>query len=333
MVAVMVIIGGYFIGHLLGREVVLKILCAGSLTLPLEEIAEEFEELHSGIRVAIEPSGSVICIRKVVELGKEVDVVAVSDHGLIPKMMMLDHADWYLIFAKNQMVLAFTNISRYAVEINSTNWYELLRKPEVKWGFSNPNLDPCGYRTLMVIQLAELHCKDFTLFDDLILENTAITVSEKDGNYTIRVPEDLAPNTPRIMVRDKEVDLISMLEEGGLDYAFEYRSIAVQHHLSYINLSSAIDLSDLERAETYRIVQVVLSSGDVMVGAPITYGVTIPRNAPNRQLAEEFVKLIINDFGRGIFSKIGQPHLSPAIANDLEALPLTLRQYCIGGSS
>jgi tetratricopeptide (TPR) repeat protein len=50
---------------------------------------------------------------------------------------------------------------------------EILQKPDVVWGHSSPDLDPCGYRTLMVLQLAEkyyiqgrdlnsVHYKDLT---------------------------------------------------------------------------------------------------------------------------------------------------------------------------
>ncbi|MCD6264283.1 tungstate ABC transporter substrate-binding protein WtpA, partial [Candidatus Bathyarchaeota archaeon] len=276
---------GLFLGPLSRRGVVLRVFCAGSLTLPLEEIKGEFERQHQDVRVEIEPSGSVVCVRKVVEVGKAADVVAVADHRLIPAMMMPEHADWYIVFATNQMVLAYSNSSRHSGEINSTNWYEVLRDTEVRWGFSNPNIDPCGYRALMVIQLAEWLYNDSSIFDDLILENTAITVSEGVGRCSILVPEDLEPNSKRVTVRDKSVDLLPLLEvEGqrGLDYAFEYLSVAVQHHLNYVVLPPAIDLSDLSRAEEYGRVVVTLASGENIMGAPITYGVTIPKNAPNR---------------------------------------------------
>ena len=334
MVAVLVITGLYLFNPFQSREVVLKVFCAGSLTIPMEEIGERLQELHSGITVEIEPSGSVVCIRKVIEQDKLADVVAVSDHRLISTMMFSEHADWYLIFATNQMVLAYTNNSLYSEEVNSTNWYEVLRNPEVKWGFSNPNLDPCGYRSLMVLQLAELFYNDTEIFDDLILDNTAITVSEEGGNYTIMVPEILHPNTARVTVREKSVELVSMLElEGGLDYAFEYLSVAVQHNLSYVMLPPAIDLSDLDYAETYGRVRVVLSSEDVMIGSPITYGVTIPKDAPNQRQAEEFVELMINDFGTEVFSSLGQPPRSPAVTDDLDSLPDRLKDYSVEGAS
>ncbi|RJS90505.1 tungstate ABC transporter substrate-binding protein WtpA [Candidatus Bathyarchaeota archaeon] len=319
---------GLFLGPLSRRGVVLRVFCAGSLTLPLEEIKGEFERQHQDVRVEIEPSGSVACVRKVVEVGKAADVVAVADHRLIPTMMMPEHADWYIVFATNQMVLAYSNSSRHAGEVNSINWYEVLRDPEVRWGFSNPNIDPCGYRALMVIQLAEWLYNDSSIFDDLIIENTAIKASEEGGRCSILVLKDLEPNSKRVTVRDKSVDLLSLLEEGGLDYAFEYLSVAVQHNLNYVVLPPAIDLSDLSRAEEYGRVVVTLASGENIMGAPITYGVTIPKNAPNRDLAEEFIEFLIGDPGREVFSRLGQPSLSPAVASDLEALPPSLRPYC-----
>ena len=85
------------------------------------------------------------------------------------------------------------------------------------FGFSNPNLDPCGYRSLMVMQLAELYYNDSKIFDDLVLNNTAITISEDaDGTFLMTVPEDPKPNTEKVNIRPKSVELVALVEEVGL---------------------------------------------------------------------------------------------------------------------
>lgn len=61
--------------------------------------------------------------------------------------------------------LCFTEKSKYAKEINADNWYPVLQRNGVTYGRSDPDLDPCGYRTLMVWQLAEKHYNMPGLFD------------------------------------------------------------------------------------------------------------------------------------------------------------------------
>lgn len=293
-----------------GGTETLKIFHAGSLSVPLEEAEKEFERTHQGIDVQRESYGSAEAIRQITEVGKRAEVLASADYQLIPDMMYDEHADWFIMFATNDMVLAYNSKkSRYADEINAENWYDILRKPDVTLGFSNPNLDPCGYRSLMVCQLAELYYDDHEILDDLILANTAISV-EEDGSL-IRVPENLEPNTRKVTIKPKEVELTALVEMGGLDYYYIYRSVAVQHNLSFVDLPEEIDLSSVEHEDTYRGVKVESYDGNVNTGTPIVYGITVPKNAENPELGLEFLRFIISEEGQSIFARNGQPPIVP----------------------
>ena len=120
----------------------LTVLHAGSLKIPFAELEAKFEAEHPGIDVQCEAAGSAATIKKVTELNKEADVVASADYSLIPSMMYPEYADWYAQFARNQIVLAYTDDSTYADEIDGENWYEVLRRDDVRFGFSNPNDEP-----------------------------------------------------------------------------------------------------------------------------------------------------------------------------------------------
>ncbi len=309
------------------ESVTLKIFHAGSLTVPFEEIEARFEEDFPNVDVQLEPAGSVQCVQKVTELGEVADIVASADYSLIPNMMISEYAEWYIIFAKNEMTVAFTDASNYADDITADNWYEILSREDVKWGFSNPNLDPCGYRTPMVIQLAELHYGSDTIFETLVIDNTDITVSEDGDTFIIDSNiEDLNPNTDKISIRDKSVELVSMVQSGGLDYAFEYSSVAKQHDLDYLDLPAQIDLSELQYSDTYNRVKVEKTSG-ISTGKPIVYGITIPSNAEHPDIAADFIMYLISEQGQQTFVDLGQPPISPPLINDLEKAPESLKEY------
>jgi molybdate/tungstate transport system substrate-binding protein len=314
------------------QKTVLKVFCAGSLTLPFEDIESQFEADNPNVDVQLEPAGSVACVQKITETGEECDVLASADYTLIPSMMMTsdsNYTDWYIIFAVNRMTIAYTDDSNYADEINSTNWYEIFRRSDVKWGFSDPNLDPCGYRSPMVIQLAEFEYGDDMIFEDLIEDNSDITVSEVDGIYTIDANmTDLNPNTDRLMIREKSVDLVTFVQEGGLDYAFEYSSVAEQHGLNYLELPETIDLSSENYKNLYKTVKIQKTT-TTSTGKPIVYGLTIPNNAPNPTLAAEFIKYIINESGQATLSNSGQPPVVPATTNDIDKIPESLKTYVV----
>ncbi|WFO76373.1 tungstate ABC transporter substrate-binding protein WtpA [Desulfurococcaceae archaeon MEX13E-LK6-19] len=301
----------------MGEEKTLKIFCAGSLRIPLQKLAAIYEKEY-GVKVHIEASGSVEAVRKITDLGKTADVLAVADYTLIKKYMIPDYASWYVVFATNEVVLAFTNTSKYADELREhpDKWYEILAREDVKWGFSDPNKDPCGYRSVAVIVLASMYYNDPSILG-LITNKTNIKVEISNNTAIVTVPANLQVYADDLMIRPKSVDLISLLESGVLDYAFEYKSVAVQHNLSYIELPKEINLSDPSLEQVYNRVTVKILVGtdderSILIKT-ITYGATIPLNAENRDLAIKFIKLLLSDTGREIFNSLGQPFLEKPI--------------------
>jgi molybdate/tungstate transport system substrate-binding protein len=41
-------------------------------------------------------------------------------------------------------------------------------------------------------------------------------------------------------IRPKEVDLVALIESNAIDYMFQYKSVAIQHGLKYIELPKMI---------------------------------------------------------------------------------------------
>jgi len=290
----------------------LRIFHAGSLSVPMEQIAKAFTAYHPGVRIERESGGSRTVIRRVTELGKEADVVASADYHLIPQMMYPDFADWTIRFARNRMVIAYTEHSKYASEINGENWYEILLRPDVRFGHADPDADPCGYRTLMLWQLAEKYY-------------------QQPGLY-----EKLDEASPPENTRPKSVELLALLESGELDYAFQYQSVAVQHNFKYVSLPERIDLSNTDYADFYAQAVVTLTgkTPGTMVevkGEPIVYGMTIPKNAPHPKLAQAFVAFLLGPEGRAIMKQNGQLPIVPVIVDGLDRLPDCLGVHAVSG--
>lgn len=285
----------------------LPIFNAGSLTIPFAQISEDFNKLHPEVEILAEGAGSATTIRKVTELGKECGVIASADYLLIPELMFTEYADWYMIFASNQMCLAYTDQSQFADETDGDNWYEILQREGVTYGRSDPDQDPCGYRTLMVWQLAEDCYNQSGIYDKLY---------EAEGD----------------LMRPKSVALIALLESGDLDYAFEYSSVAKQHNLKYVELPAEINLSDVNFEDFYAQAEVEIAGKEpgekiVMMGKPIVYGVTIPRNFPHQELAIAWVDFLLSEQGMDIIEANYQTPIIPAKTNDASKLPGELRKY------
>ena len=286
----------------------LIIFHAGSLSVPMKEIAAAFKKNYHGVNVLLEPAGSVECTRKITDLKRPCDIIASSDYKVIDKMLVPQYADWNIQFASNEMCIVYTEKSRYREIINANNWYGILQKSDVAFGRADPNSDPCGYRSVMTMQLAEQYYKKPGLVS---------TLTEKDQNY----------------IRPKEVDLLALLETNSVDYIFLYRSVAVQHQLQYLVLPDQINLKNPEFNDLYAGASVAIN-GKVpgekvnMTGEAMVYGVTMLKDAPNKIAALKFLEFLLSpDKGMKIMIRNGQPSVIPMPNPKYDILPRSLKLF------
>ena len=110
-------------GNLNGELIIFH---AGSLTVPVDELASAFQELNPRVTINAEAAGSRTTARKVSELNRETDLVMSADFQVIESLLIPEFATWNILFARNSMVITFTEKAKYADEITSDNWYQIL---------------------------------------------------------------------------------------------------------------------------------------------------------------------------------------------------------------
>jgi molybdate/tungstate transport system substrate-binding protein len=286
----------------------IRVLHAGSLSIPFKEMAQAFMEKYPQYNVLLEAHGSRTCARQITDLKRQVEVMASADSAVIRNLLMPEYAGFCIDFTTNEMVIMYTPKSRYADAIHADNWYKILLKPGVQYGHSDPNADPCGYRAVLTWQLAEKHYKIENLYKQLI---------EK---------------MPEKNIRPKEVDLIALLEAGELDYIFIYRSVAEQHHARHVILPDEINLKSVEWAEFYQTASVKITGkkpGEWIKkhGAPMVYGITMPKNAPDPEAGIQFISFVLGKEGQEIMKRNGQPEMIPPHVDNREKLPPALKKF------
>jgi len=287
----------------------LVVFHAGSLAVPFKEIAREFMLEHPGVNVLLESAGSIASARKITDLHRPCDILASADYTVIDNMLIPTYTDWEIRFASNEMAIVFNQQSAKGNDISAENWIDLLLDPAIRYGRSDPNSDPCGYRTVMTYQLAE-HVYDKPGLEQLLLQ--------KDQRY----------------IRPKEVDLIALLESQTIDYIFIYKSIALQHGLKFLSLPGEINLGNPSFDSLYATASVEINGkkpGEKIIvhGESMIYGVTILRDAPNREAAIAFLRFLLDpEKGMKILSQNGQPSVIPMKAPGYQFVPASLKPYC-----
>ncbi len=289
------------------KPVEIIVFHAGSLSVPFKQIAQEYEKKNPGIKILLESAGSLVCARKITELKKPCDIIASSDYFVINELLIPDYASWSIRFATNEIVISFTEKSKYSKEIKSDNWMDILQRKDVIYGRSDPDSDPCGYRTIFTLMLAEEYYNKPGLTNNMVSKN-------------------------KEYIRPKEVDLVALLESDAIDYMFQYKSVALQHGLKYIELPKEVNLSDPLKNEIYKSVSIDVagsSPGTKMkvTGDYINYSITVLDMAPQKEEAVNFLEFLISDEGLGIFKKNGQEPIIPFSTEQPEKLPAKLLKH------
>jgi molybdate/tungstate transport system substrate-binding protein len=306
----------------------------GSPSPAIEAAQKVFEAKHPDVKVLREKGDALPNMRKVTDLGKHGDLVYTDDYSIIPPVMFPKYADSWIRYAHDEMTIAYAANSKFAKEINADNWFEILQRPDVKWGIADPNAGPDGYFSLGQIMLSNLHYKNNTIFQKLVADNTAITATESGGRYTINCPENLNPKSPRVIVRPDPEKLYPMILAGEIDYAFGYMGSVIGEGpagIKTIDLPPQVDLSDVSMVSSmYNKVTINMFSDKpdrkitITLGAKAN-GLTMPLNADNKEGAAEFLEIFLGPVGQAALKGVHITPLTPAETNDLTKVPELLR--------
>lgn len=275
------------------------------MAAPLTQIAGGFEAAHPNVTVSIESSGSMAAIRKITDLGRPADLLFSADAWLLEEHVLGQHADWYLVFASNELSLVYKAGSKFAGEVTAENWPDLLLREEVHFARCDPLTAPCGYRAVQLFKLAESFYHREGLADALI---------SKDDNF----------------IRSQEPDLLALIETGAVDAAFMYASAIAQHDgLAMIHLPDEINFGNPAFAENYATVDAEIAGnkpGETVrvSGRPSIYAVTIPIGAANAGDAVAFLQTLTAETGTTILKNNGMRIVAATIVGDAPAPVLEL---------
>ncbi|MCX6261164.1 MAG: tungstate ABC transporter substrate-binding protein WtpA, partial [Bacteroidia bacterium] len=290
-----------------GKQHTIIIFHAGSLSVPFKQLANEYEKRNPGTKILMEPAGSLVCARKITELKKPCDIIASADYLVIDELIVPQYASWSIRFATNEIVIAFQEKSKYSSEIDSSNWMDVLLRDDVTYARSDPDSDPCGYRSVITFKLAEKY---------YIMPGLANKLTSKNKDF----------------IRPKEVDLVALVEVNAVDYMFQYKSVAIQHGLKYIKLPDYINLGDPAKNEVYNSVSLDVTGstpGSKMTvkGDYINYSLSVLSGAVNKDDAVDFVSFLLSSEGMEIFRKNGQDPIVPFSTEQPEMIPEKLKKY------
>ena len=126
---------------------------------------------------------------------------------------------WYVTFAQSPLVIGYNASSRFAADLKTKPWYEVLQEPGIRIGRTDPKLDPKGRLTVDLLQKASQIYK----LPDL-------------SQQVLGAPENPAQVFP-------EENLVGRLQSGQLDIGFFYSTETADLNIPAIKLPPETTLS------------------------------------------------------------------------------------------
>ncbi|SJZ89369.1 extracellular solute-binding protein [Selenihalanaerobacter shriftii] len=292
----------------------LKEIYAGSLLNVMENRVNPALEKHLNIKIIGEGHGSVSGARMINEGLRYPDIYLSADPTVNEQLLIGDENDnlinWYLSFLSNELVITYSSDNNFKADIKKVKsgkkvWYELLLNKGFRLGRTDPNLDPKGYRTLFMFDLAAKYYNEKNLRERVL-------------------------NTNKQKLIFPETELMAMLETGQLDAAVTYKNEAIERDLSYISLPDQVNLSNPEFADLYSQVSYKTDQGEVFQGRPILYTITILNEVENNFEVIKAVEYVLSQEGRKLFKKNGFNLVPVQFRGEKEKIPVKLQKYIEG---
>ena len=289
-----------------------SVLYAGSLVYIMEKKVGPAFDQATGYTYQGEGKGSTALATEIKGKLRTPDVFISADprvNTTLEGAANGNYVSWYLTLAKTQLVIGYSPKSKYAADFkaaaNGTKpWYQVLEEPGVRIGRTDPKLDPKGYSTLFMFQLAEKYYNQPGLSQKIL---------GSDENTSQIFPEE---------------ELVAHLGAGQLDAGIFYLNEVKQQNLPYISLPSQINLGDPSMASAYAQASWTNpKTGKTTKGAPIVYTITIPSTSKNKAGAIAFVNFLLSSQGQGILSGNGVLSTPVTASGNKADIPQQLQQY------
>ena len=259
-----------------------SVMYAASLIKTFEDTLGPAFQNETGYIYEGEARGSVQVANMIIDGLRTPDIFVSA--GTVPIMKLMNSttpfADWLVKFGSAEMVIAYSPNSRFFNDLEKARtgevpWYQVLSQQDLKFGRTDPELDPKGYYMIITAELANLHYNDSSIKQRILGD---------DRNTKQIFPEEI---------------LKTILEQGQLDAVAAYKHEAVARGLPYITLPPQINLADPMFSEFYRNGSYTLGNdGQTVNGEPIYFSFTIPTTVKNLDGATAFGDYILSTSGK-----------------------------------
>ena len=279
-----------------------------ALTNVMEDWVGPAFQRATGYRFLGEPGGSLAIANLIKDRIKFPDVLVSSDPSADVALSGRPngrYVSWWVNFGRSQLVLAWNPGSVFAPSFTQAKEQlvtpeSVLELPGLRLCRADPNLDPEGYQALFAFQL------DQARTGEAGLERAVLGPEGATGQV---FPQET---------------LGARLQSGACDAGIFYEVEALSHALAFLNLSPQINLGDPAQSGAYARASYRTADGLRVVGAPITFTITIPSTTIDGTGAVAFVAFLLGPIGQRLLTEQGMAPIPATAGGDAHRVPARL---------
>ena len=217
----------------------------------------------------------------------------------------------YVQYAGTSMVVAYNPKSKYASQFAAlasgkeplSNLFTLMEQPGFKLGRTDPNVDPQGRDFIFMLELAQSY-----------YHLPADTVTKILGGPLA------SPSSSEIF---NEASLDATLQSGQLDASSAFITQAIELHLPYIKLPTAINFGSAADAALYKKASITITGGKTKHGSPQVIDITLIGTPTPAAVA--FVQYTLSKTGLAQYKQGGFTLLTPTAYGSPGTLPAPIK--------
>jgi molybdate/tungstate transport system substrate-binding protein len=253
------------------REI--KVIYPENIQFLMEKFKNGFEKQNPGANIILQKGAGPDQVQQLYSGKETADILVLSDDRLVKSSVQTMYQSTPIDFMSDEIAIIAGKNAKYFDELTLRYWNTFLLRPDVKVGIADAAKSYAAIRVPLVWKLAETWVHQMSLYETL---------------------------TAKTKTTEPQSSIISALQSGNLDYAFDYATQGKQNGLRVFRLLKYYNLGDPTLENVYKSAVIETDEKKLLHGEPIIYSIGALKKSKNQTAAQALIEYVSGNEGRAI---------------------------------
>jgi molybdate/tungstate transport system substrate-binding protein len=251
----------------------IKVIYPENIQFLMEKFKNGFEKQNPGANIILQKGAGPDQVQQLYSGKETADILVLSDDRLVKSSVQTMYQSTPIDFMSDEIAIIAGKNAKYFDELTLRYWNTFLLRPDVKVGIADAAKSYAAIRVPLVWKLAETWVHQMSLYETL---------------------------TAKTKTTETQSSIISALQSGNLDYAFDYATQGKQNGLRVFRLLKYYNLGDPTLENVYKSAVIETDEKKLLHGEPIIYSIGALKKSKNQTAAQALIEYVSGNEGRAI---------------------------------